>query len=85
MALHEAFPGASGPHTFSAALFATALLPFFVIIAMVQLVCRASSRALDIRGDVRGVAWADRTVQLSQPLAVGAFAVAVLGLGLIGQ
>lgn len=85
MALYEAFPGAGGPHGFSAALFATALLPFLVIIAMVQLVCRASARALDVRGDVRGVAWADRTVQLSQPLAVGAFAVAVLGLGLIGQ
>lgn len=85
MALYEALPSADGPHVVSAALLASALFPFFVIIAMVQLVCRASVRALDVRGDLRSVSWADRTVQLSQPLAVGAFAVAVLGLGLIGQ
>ena len=85
MALYEALPGPTAPPVFSIWMLALSLAPFLVIMAMVRLVCRASVRALDARGDVSAIAWADRTVRLSQPLAVGAFAAAVLGLGLIGQ
>jgi STE24 endopeptidase len=62
-----------------------ALAPMGVIAGMVALVCRASARALDERGDVRAVSWADRTVSFSQPLTVASHATGVLALGLTDQ